>query len=80
MRAAAIGLLAVAGVVLVGLVAFYLTMIQPIERALAPATPKNAPVEVLDGGPDAVILMPFVTGDVPRLVTGKRLKALRAQL
>ncbi|MGB4826792.1 MAG: hypothetical protein WBP18_05865 [Paracoccaceae bacterium] len=59
---------------------FYFSLIRPLEQALAPATAENAAVEVLAGDPDAVILMPFVTGDVPRLVTGPQLEALRPQL
>lgn len=56
---------------------FYFSLIRPLEQALAPATAENAAVEVLAGDPDAVILMPFVTGDVPRLLTGDALESRR---
>jgi hypothetical protein len=54
--------------------AFYMAFIRPFEQKLAPATPQNARVELLAGDPDALILMPFVTGDVPRLVRGDTLR------
>jgi hypothetical protein len=59
---------------------FYVFIAQPINRAMAPATPQNARVDLLAEKPDAVILMPFVTGDEPRLVRGETLQRLAPQL
>jgi hypothetical protein len=59
---------------------FYVFIVQPINRAMAPATPQNTRVELLAEKPDAVILMPFVTGDEPRLVRGEALQRLAPQL
>ena len=78
LRAAAICLLGLCGVVLVWLVAIYLSLSDPDAQAAAP--PQDLRVELLANAPDAVILMPFVTGDVPRLVSGPQLEALRSQL
>jgi|GEM_PF-1828232 len=78
MRAIAIGLLGLCGVVLAALVAVYLRMDGPADKRPAPA--ENAPVDLLAGGADAVILTDFVTGDVPRLVRGARLQDLAPQL
>ena len=80
MRGVAIALGAGMALVLAAITAFYLMIIRPVEQVLAPATPENARVDLLEGGADALILMPFVTGDVPRLVTGAALRAQRPQL
>ena len=80
MRAIAIGLLGLCGVAVAVLAGIYLTMARPIEKAFAPATPQNARVDLLAEQPDALILLPFVTGDVPRLVTASRLQDLAPQL
>jgi hypothetical protein len=73
-----LGVLAAMAVGAFGL--FYLFIVQPINRAMAPATPQNARVELLAEKPDGVILMPFVTGDEPRLVRGETLQRLAPQL
>lgn len=63
-----------------GLLAHYFVVVQPIERAVAPSTPRNARIDLLASEPDAVILAPFVTGDAPRLLRGEALQRFRAQL
>ncbi len=59
---------------------FYLFIVRPIDRVTAPATPQSSRVELLAEKPDAVILMPFVTGDAPRLVRGETLQRLAPEL
>ena len=78
MRAIAIGLLGLCGVVLAALIVVFLRMEGPVAKT--PAQPVDPRVDVMAGAPDAVILMPFVTGEVPRLVTGARLQELAPQL
>jgi hypothetical protein len=73
----AAAVITLAGAALLGL---YLLLVRPIEKAVAPATPVKARVEMLAGKPDALILMPFVTGDVPRLVRGDGLQRLSGEL
>lgn len=53
---------------------FWQTIIRPINELLAPATVENARKDMVSATTDAVILTPFVTGDVPRLIRGKSLQ------
>lgn len=55
-------------------IAFWLTVVRPVNELMAPATPQNARTVMLPVGANALILMPFVTGDVPRLVRGAALE------
>lgn len=72
-----IGLVVLAGA---AYVLFDLTVARPVTATLAPATPDNSRVDLLASGPDAIILQPFVTGDVPRLVQGQTLQRLGPDL
>ena len=80
MRVVMFALAVLAALALAVFVTFYVMIIRPVESALAPATPENARVQMLAGAPDAVIVMPFVTGDVPRLIAGAALDRHRAAL
>ncbi|MGH6763575.1 MAG: hypothetical protein ACRECW_18520 [Phyllobacterium sp.] len=66
---------AACGAVLV-VIAFTLwqIVIRPINEFMAPATAENARKDMVSAKTDAVILMPFVTGDVPRLIRGDSLQ------
>ncbi len=46
----------------------WVIFIQPIISFMEPATPENSRKDIVSAKTDAVILMPFVTGDVPRLI------------
>ncbi len=70
-------LAAMAGAAFLG---FHQWVVKPVEQALAPATPKTSRVDMMAAMPDALILMPFVTGDVPRLVRGPSLERLSRDL
>lgn len=60
--------------------AIYLFIIWPIESSLAPASPEDNRVGMMQENPDAVILESFVTGDVPRLLQGDALTSRAAEL
>lgn len=53
---------------------FWQVVIRPINEFLAPATAENTRRDMVSTKTDAVILMPFVTGDVPRLIRGGSLQ------
>jgi len=55
-------------------IVFWLMIVKPVNELMASATPRNARTDMLPDGADALILMPFVTGDVPRLVRGEALE------
>jgi hypothetical protein len=80
MRAALIVFATLAATVAAGLLALYFMVVKPVERALAPTTSQTSRIDILAAAPDAVILMPFVTGDVPRLVRGETLVRLTSNL
>jgi hypothetical protein len=80
MRAALIVFAALAAIVAAGLLVIHPMVVTPVERALAPATPQTSRIDILATAPDAVILMPFVTGDVPRLARGDTLVQLMSDI
>lgn len=75
------GLLAGVAIGLIGLALLvYLTVLRPLRDGLALRDLAEARVELLAEAPDAVILSGFVTGDVPRLLTGSALERHREAL
>lgn len=60
--------------------ALYLLVIRPVEDLFETASPDDERVEIMQENPDAIILMPFVTGDVPRLLRGNELESRADEL
>ncbi|MEL4377558.1 hypothetical protein [Brucella cytisi] len=74
MRKLALIAAAFGAALLVIAITFWQVIIRPVDEFLAPATAENARKDMVSAETDAVILMPFVTGDVPRLVRGGSLQ------
>lgn len=75
-------LLAVLGVAAVLAGGFYFAVMRPLgtlgeglKGVLQPLGLATDRIELVEGAPDALILSPFVTGDVPRLLTGPALES-----
>lgn len=76
-----IGLLAGVVLALIGVaLLFYLTIVRPLRESFEGRGAAEARIEMLADAPDALILSAFVTGDVPRLLTGPALEQHREAL